>query len=345
MPKEVSTSDIALKRARTRFQINLLLFVLVALSAMLWFKRHMEYYLTEGLLIGGTLSLWGAWQVVTSALTFGAEDELKSLPGRLLNGVNSANFLSFCLLLTVCLHAFTSSIHCEYLPSSRAANEYAISALYQSNGQPFMDDLKISSARRIAGKPFFFRFRTEPLVFEIQRPRGFFRTNMAFGFATRIHLNVPDDFEPKRFHVLRIVPSPGLVGLLSERGGVVQSYYDLEVAFCGVTNVISDFRKETAYVGADRRDLEHVHSRETVDQRRREFNQYMASLGASASERAPFIDAWERTPRFFPTADLSSNDVVHIALRQGEDKRLLVQTNLVMEGNNEITTIYLTEGE
>ena len=331
-------------KARRRLRLNLGIFLGVAVSVTFWFKLHLEHYVTESLLIGGTMSLWLLFQLATSVLKWGAEEELKSLPGRLLGGVNSTKFLLFCLLVSAGLHVVTCSIHVEYDATPEARPFYKVEVLYRNNGQPYLKPLTVSSDSRIAGQPFFFRWQAVPLVVAVREPRGFAPTNLTFRFGKPVHLMVPTDFARKTFCLLRLVPSPKLLNLLAEAGGPVQTPYELELIWGGHTNVVKDFRKQTLYAGAEAEDMEYVVSKETPALRINLLRQYLARQSFDPARREPVLGVWETNRLFVATAELKAMDRVRVIVRRAplhDESETVFETNVTMEAKHEIQTIFL----
>jgi len=239
------------------------------------------------------------------------------------------------------LHFCTSSISIEYEPTEDAKFTYKVEVLYRTNGLPFLEPMEVTSNKRIEGRPYLFRWRTVPLRINLAEPRGYEPIEADFGMATRAHWRVPTDFKPKEFHLLRLVPSPKLMGQLAEPGTAPETEYELQVVHNGKTNLISSLRKRVLYVGAAAADLESLVGKEKPEARRRELDELLARINYPSAQRSKVFEAWERNPAFEATEEFGRNEPVEVTVRIKNDSGFLIRNVITNEAYHEIRTILL----
>src|ERR1043166_1255122 len=254
--------------SRKRFLVNVGLLVFVVVVICLWFQRHVEQHFTASLMIGGTLSLWALFELIKGCVEWAAEDELKALPQRILGNRNSTSYLCFALAVATLLHACTSSVLVAHEPAENPRATYKVEVRYDKpNRLPFIEPLIVTSAKPINGAPFFFRWRSTPLRFDVIEPRGFLPVRGSLAWGRRVHVTVPADFARKQYRLLRLLPTPDVLNRLEEPGGPAKTIYALELKWGGKSAVVDDVRQQSIYVGADAEDMDDVLADEPADAR------------------------------------------------------------------------------
>jgi hypothetical protein len=186
------------------YRINVSLFVILAVSTMLWVNRHLQPYLIKTTLIGGTLTLWGIWKLIQSWVKWGLESAEISLARRILDRQASTEVLVLGLVVLAVLFFSTSSVYLVYEGDKKGEAEYTVEVTHDD--KPYLEPITIASYNRVKGRPLFLRISGVHLQFDITTPRGFQPLERDFGPGSSIHLRVPLDFKRKELHLLRLVP-------------------------------------------------------------------------------------------------------------------------------------------
>ena len=326
---------------RKQFFLNVGLLIGLVISLSLWFHRHIQTHTVEGIFVGGTLTLWGLFEAVRACLDWAAEDDMKALPQKILGRQRSSQYLLLGIIASGILHAVTSSINIEYEPTADAKPSYKVEVLYQTNNLPFREPIEVRSDKRIEGRPYFFRFRNVPLRISLQSPRGFQSVDLNFGLASCLRLKVPADFKPKKFHLLRLIPSPKLMALLPETGQNATTEYELEIVRGVLTNLITGLRKQILYIGAGEEDMKIVVEKEKTEARRVEMGDFLAKISFPADGRSAVLELWERNPAFRKTEEYAGDNKIELRVKRKEDGQILLTGTITIEEKNEIQSAFL----
>jgi len=325
--------------SKQRYLVNFALLLGLVASLTFWFHWHVQPDATASLFVGGGLTLWGVWKGIYSLLKWGSKETLEQLPNRVLGSSGSTEYLVVAVLATGLLHFFTSSIHVAYWPAGENVRVGKVQLLYQTNGLPFTAPLTVHPAQPVAGKSFAFRARTTPLRVELEEPWGYQPKEIDFHPWTRIYLRVPHDFERKTFRLLRVVPGAGLWNRLGEPGASVETAHHLEIVYAGVTNRLTDIRRQTLYTGGTLQDLEKVAAREDKDRKISAMGRALRLSGTAESEVQSRINVLNRIPRLEPSSAFQTGDAVTLIVRsEGQSPLLTITTNITAD---EIQTIPL----
>jgi hypothetical protein len=327
--------------SRRQFFLNLGLLLVIVVSVAIWFHRHIEKHTVESIFVGGTLTIWGLFEIIRASLEWAAEDEMKALPQRILGSRGSTEYLILALVLSVLLHCFTSSLNVEYEPSADATKQYKVSVTYRTNNHPFLEPFDVTSEKRIEGRPFFFRGRTEPLRVRLLEPRGYEPIDIDFGFATRGYWRVPTDFKRKAFHLVRLVPSPKLMQRLPEPGQNGQAEYLLELVRNGRTNLVTRLRRQVTYIGAGDEDMKSVIEQEKAEVRRAAMDEFLAQVGFPSEGRSPVMETWDKNPAFATTEEFGKNETIEVRVRSKNDSQFLIRSAVTNGENHEIKNLFL----
>ncbi len=326
---------------KRQFLVNLCLLLGLVVSVAVWFHRHIQSYAVESMLVGGTLTVWGLFELIRATLEWAAEDEMKALPQRVLGSRASMEYLLLGLVLSGLLHLCTSSLSIEYQPTEDAKFSYKVEVLYRTNGLPFLEPLQVTSDKRVQGRPYLFHWRTVPLLINLVEPRGYEPIEADFGLGTRAHWQVPSDFKAKEFHLLRLVPSPKLMTQLPEPGKDPETEYELQVVRNGKTNLVGSLRKQVLYLGAAVEDMENVVGREKPEARHRELDGLLARINYPSAQRSKVFEAWEKDPAFAATEEFGRNETIELIVRIRNETGFLIRNVVTNEANHEIRTILL----
>ena len=332
--------------SRQRFFVNVGLMITVVVVVCLWFQRHVEHHVNASRLIGGTLSLWALFELIKGCIDWAAEDEMKALPQRVLGSRHSTGYLVLALIIGSLLHACTSSIWVEYEAAENAKAAYKVEARYdQPNRLPFIDPLTVTSARTIEGRTFFFRWRGTPLRFDVVDPRGFLPVRARLGWGERIHFTVPADFARKRYHLLRLLPTPDVMSRLEEVGGPAPSLYVLELKWGDQTFVVDDVRRQAIYVGAEAADMDEVIADEAADARTEEWNALLHQAGMSPELRTPLLGLWGAKPALRSTPEFGAGTKVQCRIYRRRDDQTIALSTATIGKDHAITSLLLSRPE
>jgi hypothetical protein len=298
------------------YRLNLALFIVAMILAWVWFENHLRLYVTGTRIISGTLTLWGLWKLVQEGLGWGVQT--KPATQRLLGRPGGTELLVFALLVLVALNLTTSSIYVEYLDPPGGTREVTVQVL--SNGSVVVEPWTVRSYDRIAGRPFFLRWRTEPLVFEVTQPPGFASLTRDLGPGRGLYLRVPADFRQRSVAVLCFAPGVQTRNLLPKAGESAEFTYAVRMVRngSGPPELVEDVRRgKLLCLGAPAGDLPG-----RFDRRNKEtFHQVLFAQLRQGEIPSDVVEGWvreyETEPRYQGTAEFQPGDEVAVELLKG----------------------------
>jgi hypothetical protein len=238
--------------SKRAYHWTLALFAAVAAALVIWFQRHIEPFVTETLIIGGTISLWGLWKLGWSFFTrAGGEDE-DDLTKRFLGTKGARNVLWFLALVALLLHLFTASIYLRPEGAASGEDEFTVQAM--EGNKVFMGPFKIHPGE-VLGHPFFPSFRGHDLVYQILEPRGFEPLPQTLRPWSAHDIKVPGSFDRKVFHNMVLVPDTVLFSDLPPQGQDGGPRYYLALTSNGETALLQDFSQQLVVTGSAQPDL------------------------------------------------------------------------------------------
>lgn len=346
MPADVAESA-GQTPGRRRYVVNLLLFTAAAVLYTFWFQRHLKMYVTEVLIVGGTLSLLGVWRLAWDA--FGTASGLKSsdLVKRLLQSPNATEYLLFSLMPIAILYLFTASIYLSY-SGDGGGKQYKVEVW--EGDRMLVAPYEINSFDRNVGQPLFFRMATASLQYRIVEPTGFRPLTMTLRPWGQHSLHVPADFARKELHLLRLVPDPALIGLLPPTEIAPGRRYCLRVRWRDATGQdqqveLPRYWSTSVLTGMADADLRAIATDTEVAALRKWVDDHLARLGASEAERQPVVAQLAGAPLQLPSADLVTGDLVTIRLlaygstATPAEATLLSQTQYTLAGGHVHTVV------
>lgn len=282
-------SQVADKEGLLTYRINLVLFLLLALLLTVWFHRHLHLYVTEAVMVGGSISLWGLWKILQSLLGWGMKDEGDALARSLLARAWLTEYLVFGLVLTVLLYASTASVYLLYQGDSKGEGRFHVEVL--ENGAPYLsaDASEVTAYQRVTGRPLFLHLQPTELEFRINRPWGYRPLRRTLGYGDAVHLAVPGDFAPLELHLLRLIPGHELNGRLRKADDPSKSSYRLELEKDGVIHTLPDLRWQLAYTGAAKQDLAELYKAMDRDALRTALTDHFAEKGFTGDLSVPMV--------------------------------------------------------
>lgn len=312
-----ATQTAAAEPVRRRYILNILLFTAATVLYTFWFQRHLKVYVTEVLILGGTLSLLGVWKLAWDA--FGTASGVKSddLVKRLLQSPNATEYLLFSLLPIGILYACTASIYLSY--SDGGGKQYKVEVW--EGDRMLVAPYEVNSFDRNVGRPLFFRTATTSLEYRIVEPSGFRPLTLTLRPWSQHSLRVPADFPRKELHLLRLVPDLRLLGTLPASADQVGRRYLLrlrwrdaegneraaEVPRYWRTSVLTGMQQ--ADLGARTGDTDAASLRQWIDD-------HAARLGVAPEDRSPIVAQLAGAPLSLPltSVEFVAGDSVTIQL-------------------------------
>src|SRR5215470_3431606 len=168
---EPSPDETLKKHLTLRYRINAVLFAVLMVALTFWFQKHLQVYLTQIALIGGTMTLWALWELLQSWLKWGWGEDGEDTAKTLLGSARSTEYVVLGGVVLAFLWLTTSSLYLNYESSAGGGTEYRVEV--KSGGVQFLPPLVFSSSQEVAGKPYFLRLRSRELELRIVEPRGF----------------------------------------------------------------------------------------------------------------------------------------------------------------------------
>lgn len=323
------------KNTSKRYRINLTLFIILVVSLIFWFHKHLQLYVTETIFIGGTLTLWGFWKLIQSWVKWGLEKADISLAQRVFGRAAATEYIVFGLVLLSILYFATSSIYLIYEGGKSDENEFIVKVTCKD--QPYTEDLIVNLNQRSTGRPFFFRTRFKDLTFDIDYPSGFAPIIKRFYPWTNIQLKVPSDFERKDFRVLCLIPVTSIFNYLPKTCDKPQTTFYLLIEHNGKKYSLKDFRKQTVYVGGKEKDIQFFIAKRNREEFRLALHKFLDDKGY-LERKNYFITAWTSEPAILPTdEDFKPDDQIDIKIGNNNDPNdILFEESITISTEKEI---------
>lgn|GEM_PF-6855455 len=246
------------RSSNLRFRANLALLLAVALLGTWWFTRHLQPYVTEVALIGGSVTLWAAvrlaWEVIGKATGFDAWAQTR----KSLASVEFTVLMVAASLALLVAWAITSSIYLEFDPGEAKADRYTVSIGTASAPASFMAATVLSAGQRVAGRPVFGVVPAHALWCYVTEPADFEPRDCTLSQVMAKTVRVPGDMAARQILLLRLLPSPALLGQLPPVGETAHgTAYLLEVSIDSRPALrLADLRKQSVSTGAGKADLD-----------------------------------------------------------------------------------------
>lgn len=248
-PAAAAAPPAAAAPNRKLFLANLGTFIVLALAATVWFTEHLQLYLTEIVVLGGAVTLWGALRLVWGLIEKLGQVDAAETSRRMLSTPEASLLLAVGTIVLLALWLTTGSLYFEHEGGSAGEREYIVQVTRKSDRTHFIDDISLSASKRVAGSPFFGLGSAVALDCTIVRPLRFEPIDCSVAPRTATKLRVPAQFKEKAFHLLRIVPGQDLFRELPRDTDEPVTKYLLEVEYEGRKHVVEDLRKRTLYAG------------------------------------------------------------------------------------------------
>lgn len=275
---------------RKRYLVNLLLLSVVLATGAAWYLRHLHTRL-EHVAFGGTVTLPTLLWLAFLYFRWGAEEEVKSLPRRLLGSRNSTRGLAAALLVAVGLLVATSSVQVE-LAGKPEGEEPLRVELVSERGETRWRSPALSAEHPLASRLFFFRTGAAAELRLIpSEDREPIRTRL--WPWSRVKVRVPDQFALRPINVVRLLPGGRLVQVLGKPGIAVNRRYDLAVVAGGTEFRIEDLRRQAVYLSLESADLDTGLARESETERQERFGVWAKARLALPEDRlGGFVAMW-----------------------------------------------------
>lgn len=305
------TADAPAESAsRWRYRLTLLLFAIFAAAVVIWFQRHVEPFVTETLIIGGTVSAWGLWKLLWSMYEDAGGESGKDLTRKLLGGPGALPAVVFGLIVATLLHAGTSSVYLRH--GGALPGEEAFKVRVMNGDRVFMGPYTVSPGTSIGGRPMFPRFRTLNLRYEIVGRTDFFPEEHALAPWSAHHLEVPGSFRRKEIHVLRLVPGWSLFGELRAPGQESGDTHYLELRAGDRSRRIEDLLQGLVVTGSAEENLPNLAAlREDADLRQRVTDYFRQKEAEDLESVVSGLFGAEPQPLSF---ELAADDEVEIEI-------------------------------
>ena len=273
VPPADASSAAADRRSRW-FWPNLLLLAFLAPIATYWFKQHLELYFTEVVLIGDGLSVWAFLRVAYGVAEKYSKFDPMAWSRRALGSPETTLLLSVAVIAFLALRATTNSFYLLYEGGAAGDRDFVVRVSRVGDSTPFLPDMTVGPATKVAGRAFLFRGEPADLECKIVSPLLYEPLPCAIDRGEAKRVKVPAAFKGRTYHLLRIVPAPALFIDLPGSDDRPEAMYRLEMSVDGkVVGSVDDMRRQTIYAGGVGQDLPLVlglHDRQ-------EFEQYLGS--------------------------------------------------------------------
>ncbi len=324
---------------RTRYLVNLLLLLVVLGAVAFWYFRHLHMRLAH-VAVGGSVTILTLLRLAYGYFKWGAEEEIKNLPRRLLASPRSTQGLIGALAVAGGCLAVTSSVHLDASGAPATGEPLAVE-VRSPKGEALWKSAALDRDRPVASRLFFFRFG-QPAEIHLVPEGDRVAIPVRLGPGSRHRIRVPDHFAPREVRVLRLLPGSRLVQGLGKPGGDVILPFDLEIHSGGDVFRVTDLRRQAIYLGAGANDVETGLARESADRRRDQLGEWAKGHLALPEERArAFVPIWmddRVVAGWDPGSSLDGISFQLTTKTRPEGERL---AHSVLDGTNSIRTILI----
>lgn len=327
---------------KIRYRLNLILLLVVGFFATLWFYRHLRLYVTETVLLGGSITFWTLWKISNSLLNWTIGGNRKTLGQQVIGKPWATEYLVLALFPLVFLYATTASVYLSYEQVQSGQSTFEVAVL--NRGNPYIPPITVTSVKRVVGRPFFLNFSSIDLEYRIVKPKGYRSIQKRLSPWEANFLRVPQDFQ--KLNLVRLVPSPALYSKLPRVEDHTGNRYYLDIEHKGTRFRLEDFRRQIVYTGALEVDLPILSKKDNSNTLRRELDDYLARLGFPHKNREPVVGGLLENQIRLASTEFQNKDKIIIIVgeksddeSQGSEKQLL-KTVYEIE-NNAMQTIWL----
>ncbi|MCC7375536.1 MAG: TIR domain-containing protein [Verrucomicrobiales bacterium] len=330
--------DAKVRRAtrlqRNRYLFNLGLLLVVFVGAVGWYDRHLQARVSHWAL-GGSLTAVTLAKLVYDYLRWGADDELKNLPKRLLGSRPATRILTAAMAGIGILLAMTSSLQvrvdADLPPGDRPVIEV------KAGGKTLWTSPPLGADRTATSRLFFFRGNFDAEVHWVNaNDRGV--VPIRLGLGRRAEIRVPSQFPARRLEVTRLLPGAKFLHAVGAAGERVNLRYDLEVITGESTQRVADVRRQPVYLARSAEDVDLGMRRETPETRRRRFESWAGERGRSQVDLTQF---WDGPPRLVILGEAVAIESLKFRLRSENQAESVALRSTVADATNEVRTVIL----
>jgi hypothetical protein len=315
--------------------VHVVLTVLVALTAWLWFHFHVRRHVA-GWAFGGVTAVAAlafAWMVWKSFVG----DELKTLPQRWLAWRHTRVTLIVLLVVAVAAHLFTGSLHIDFDASNVRKAERVVADITRDG--KVVKTVQVDAKHPEAVFTYMVGFTPVRVGVVTKAPRGYGNHTVDAGRFVRA-IRLPDEASEKQYHLVRLAPGLNLFWL---RGRAPDPDYTLEVFVNGrMVKRLDGIGFQPVYLGAAGDDLAAIPNLNGDARHRSDLNAFLGNLDASmpADARQKMIDDWVASPLFVDTPELQAGDSVRVVLAHLSVPSF--DQIVKPQPRNELKTVFLT---
>ena len=254
---------------------TLALFALLAAGLVVWFQWHVEPFVTGTLVIGGTITAWGVWQLALSFYKKGGGGDGQDVMRRWLRKPRAWLTMLFGMFVVAVLHFLTSSVYLRFEGAEQGESEFRVQVLggKGKDAKVFMGPYTLH-AGDVVGYPRFPTWESRELTFQILEPRKYDVKQKPLPTWGRLDIKVPGSFDDKAFYNVVFVPDMALYSNLPPRRIKGGTRHYLDVTFNGKTVTLPDFAQQLVVTGQPEQDLPDKYAVRGDDLIREEITDY-----------------------------------------------------------------------
>ncbi|MCK4680463.1 hypothetical protein KAT82_05015 [bacterium] len=327
-----------------RYRLNLALLVVLLVLMVVYFRVHLELYVTQGYLVGGTLSLWGLLKLIRARSDWCVKEAGIEPTKALLGRPGGTELLIVGFIVLAFLFGTTSSIYITYKPVVGAASEFEVQVT--SGDHLYMEPLAVTSYDRVAGRPYFPRFGAkENLTFRITKPPGYAPLKKTFGAWSNLSVEVPAGFDQRR--LLLLLPGPHLKDELpkTDDPAEVAEKYVLRLRYGDRVHTIEDFRVQGTLVGGRAEDMEEIWLRSDVVLLETRLGRHQGMREWPAADKRRLLGRWLGEPRYHGTPEFEAGQTVTVEIVSERGETLLPPQDIEIPEGSVITPVILEESQ
>ena len=288
------------------------------------------------------MGLWSAIQLAQSFLKVSPAKSSREWTLKLLRRSGVSQVLTALLITLLLLLATTSSFYITYTAASEGPRSFVVQV--SKDGMPFLAPVEMGSHDDLVARLFLFGEAPGPLVLTISTPPGYTPIERDISQSSSVQIRVPDDFPPKRFYSLLILPGMMLRNRIPHIADTPHQMYSLMMEINGVSYEITDVRWRPYYLGVKEDDL-HI----AMEMLPRAYiadtlNDYLRSIAFPADRRPDVVATWLNNCEPFAGFELKPHDSLRLSIRRDPEGELLASRQHVIHERDSTVIVVILEG-
>ena len=296
------------------FVINVAVLVVLAPWATYWFQKHLQLYFTEIVIVGGAFSFWVMVRAMWAMFERTADVDVGAYSRRFLASRDLTIVLVFFAGAFHALWMHTASLYVEY-GGAPGEGEYVVEVVRKVDGSPLIARTTLNAGNAAVGGPALWLTEKTELECRVLQPVKYevLPCELVPGKSTRVE--VPGSFEPRDYHLLRLIPSERLYANLALVDEKPTNECVLEIRRGADVIVFDDLRRQTLYAGAAANEMPILLALDQPEALRQHVYSKLISRKVDSQHAELMTAVLTLNTAVWPTFQVHSNDVLELVVR------------------------------